>query len=325
MPPDHSRCRIVVVTSTGLSDAWVEEIRAAAPEADIVTCADTAAAIHDVIPGAAALVACPRHVFSDAVLAHAGPSLRWVHASGAGCEEFITPGLVASPIVLTNGRIIQGPEVADHAVALLLALARNLHLMLRNRPKHRQPRPIELRGKTALVLGIGGIGLLIAERLAAFGMRIVAVDPVLKPMVSFVESVHLPESLHDLLPRADAILNASPLTRSSERSLGATEFALMKPSSLFVNVSRGKIVDTDALAGALAAGCPAAAGLDVTEPEPLPEAHALLTMDNVIVTHHTAGLSDHNRQRSQQLIATNIRRFARGQSLLNVVDKQLGF
>lgn len=325
MPSHRPRARIVVVTSTGLSDAWVEELQADVPEVDIVTCADTAEAIHGVVPGAAALVACPRHAFSDALLAHAGPSLRWVHASGAGCEDFITPGLVASPVVLTNGRIIQGPEVADHAVALLLALARNLHLVLRGRPRRSQPRPIELRGKTALVLGIGGIGLLIAERLAAFGMRIVAVDPILKPMVSFVESVHVPESLHDLLPQADAILNATPLTRASERSLGAPQFALMKPSAIFINVSRGRVVDTEALVCALAAGRPGAAGLDVTEPEPLPDGHPLLAMDNVVVTHHTAGLSDHNRQRSWQLIATNIRRFARGQSLLNVVDKAMGF
>ncbi len=325
MPSLRPRPRVIVVTSTGLADASVDEIRAATPELEIVSCIDTAAAIQEVIPGAAGLVGCPRHIFNDALLAQAGPSLRWIHASGAGCEEFITPGLVSSPIVLTNGRIIQGPEVADHAVALLLALARNLHLMLRNVARNQQPRPIELRGKTALVLGIGGIGLLIAERLSAFGMRTIAVDPVLKPMVSFVESVHLPESLHDLLPDADAVVNATPLTRASERSLGAAEFALMKSSSMFVNVSRGRVVDTEALVRALAAGRPRAAGLDVTEPEPLPGEHALSTMDNVIVTHHTAGLSDHNRQRSHQLIATNIRRFARGQLLLNVVDKQLGY
>ncbi len=321
----RNRSPVLVVTSTGLSEEWVEELRKTVPEADIVTCADTRTSIQAQVHGMSALVGCPRHVFSDELLAIAGPELRWIHATGAGCEEFMTPGLVASSIVLTNGRIIQGPEVADHAVALVLALTRNLHLHIRQRPTREHPRPIELRGKAALVIGMGGIGLLIAERLAAFGMRIVGVDPVFKPMVSFVESLHVPESLQDLLPDADVIINACPLTPETERFFGALEFAAMKPSSVFVNVSRGRVVDTDALVSALAAGRPGAAGIDVTEPEPLPAEHPLRSMPNVIVTEHTAGLSDHNRQRSRELIATNIRRFVRGQHLLNVVDKQRGF
>ena len=317
--------RILMVTSTGLSDAWVEEIRTACPDAEIVTCGDTGEAIAGALPGAVALIGCPRHLFSDELLHGPGAALGWIHASGAGCDEFITPGLVKSDVTLTNGRIIQGPEVADHAVALLLALTRNLHLILRNRSKSGLPRPLELRGKRALVLGVGGIGLLIAERLAVFGMRVVGVDPIYKPMVSFLDAVHLPETLRDLLPQADAVLNASPLTRVTERSIGAKEFACMAPTSFFINVSRGRIVDTDALVTALRDGRPFAAGLDVTDPEPLPADHPLLSMDNVIVTHHTAGLSDHNRRRSAQLIATNIARFTRGLSLLNVVDKQMQF
>ncbi len=319
-----NRPRIVLCTSTGFPAAQVAEIQAAADGVEIDAVADTRDAIWKAIPGASALIGCPRMIFSDALLAAAGPSLRWMHASGAGCEEFITPGLQAHTLVLTNGRIIQGPEVADHAVALLLAIARNIHAALRGRPA-KPSRPIELRGKTAAVVGLGGAGLLAAERLHAFGMRVVGVNPQPLPMLSLLDDVVPPDRLREVLPGADAVLMAAPHTPQTDKLFGAAEFALMKPTAIFVNVSRGKTVDTDALTAAVKQGRPGSAGIDVTDPEPLPPDHPLRHMDNVIVTEHQAGLSDHNRRRSFELIKINVARFAAGVPLLNIVDKQLGY
>lgn len=325
IPPSAERPRILLCVSSGFASSQVDAIRFEVDNlAKLEAILDNKESIFDHLPGAAALIGCPRHIFSDAVISTAGPSLRWIHASGAGCEEFITPGLQASGLVLTNGRIIQGPEVADHAVALLLAITRNLHAALRGRPA-KPARPIELRGKTAVVVGLGGVGMSIVERLHAFGMRVIGVNPQPVAMLSIIEEVVPPDQMSAVLPRADAVLIAAPNTPMTHRIFGSDEFAAMKPTAIFVNVSRGRTVDTSALLAALQAGRPGAACLDVTDPEPLPKDHPLRQLDNIVITEHQAGLSDHNRQRSYELIRTNILRFATGAPLLNIVDKQLGY
>jgi len=322
---EHNLPRILLITSTGFTPDRVDEIRDAVPDADYVTAPDALAAMEAAIPGANALIGCPRWAFSGELLRRAGESLKWVHVGGAGCDEFLIPEFVASDIVLTNGRIIQGPEVADHALALLLALTRNLHLVLRGKSEGPMPRPLELRGKTAVVVGLGGIGMLVAERAAAFGMRVIGVNPDYVPMLSLFERVVPPERLLAVLPEADAVIVAAPHTPASRHMLGRAAFEAMKDSAYFIAVSRGQLVDTEALTRALSEGAIAAAGLDVTEPEPLAQDHPLRAMENVVITPHIAGLSEHNRGRSFELIVANVERFVQGLPLYNVVDKALGY
>lgn len=317
--------RILTVSSTGLPPERVAELSAAHPGVDIVATPDTAEAIFAAAPGIAAMIGCPRHIFSDELLEKAGPSLRWIHASGAGCKEFLTPALINSDIVLTNGRIIQGPEVADHAFALLLALTRNLHYILRGRRPSSMPRPLELRGKVAVVVGLGGVGMLIAERAVGFGMKVIGVNPDYVPMVRMFERVVPPECMRDVLPEADVVFCAGPHTAATYRMFADPEFATMKPNAFFINVSRGQLVDSDALVEALGRGHLAGVGLDVTDPEPLPDDHPLRRIDRVIITPHIAGLSEFNRQRSFKLIKENIGRFIAGLPLYNVVNKRLGY
>ena len=323
--PQASKASILVVSSTGLPSDKVEELRRAHPGAELVVASDERDAIFEAAPGIAAMIGCPRHIFSDALLDTAGPSLRWIHVPGVGCEEFLTPGLLNSEIVLTNGRIIQGPEVADHAFALLLALTRNLHYILRGRRPSSMPRPLELRGKIALVVGLGGIGMLIAERAVGFGMKVVGVNPDYVPMVRMFERVVPPECMRDVLPEADVVFCAGPHTAATYRMFADPEFATMKPNAFFINVSRGQLVDSDALVEALGRGHLAGVGLDVTDPEPLPDDHPLRRIDRVIITPHIAGLSEFNRQRSFKLIKENIGRFIAGLPLYNVVNKRLGY
>jgi phosphoglycerate dehydrogenase-like enzyme len=267
--------------------------------------------------------------FPNAELIRAGKKLRWIHVHSAGVEYYAIPEVVEGPLTLTSAKIIQGPEIADHALALLLALTRRLHEIIPRREHEEYARsryqPIELQRKTAVIIGLGGIGVQIAERAAAFGMRVLAVDPKDVPYLRAVERCEKPDRLHDLLPAADVLFVAAPLTPETRKMLGAEELALLRRGAYFINVSRGELVDTDALAAALARGHLAGAGLDVTDPEPLPKGHALWKMENVIITPHIAGVSDHIHERRLALVKENIQRFVRGLPLRNVVDKAKGY
>jgi phosphoglycerate dehydrogenase-like enzyme len=260
-----------------------------------------------------------------------GKNLKWIQSPSAGVEGFITiPELVNSDIILTNAQIIMGPEIADHTFALLLTLTRNMsqyHSQMSTASWDRDTGLplLELRNKTMLIIGLGGIGTQVAERAHAFGMRVLATDPVDKPYINSVETVGKPDELYAFLPEADVIVSAVPHTPTTEQMLSTDEFDAMKDGVILINVSRGKIVDTDALVAGLREGKVAAAGLDVTDPEPLPEGHPLWSMENVIITPHVAGRSDGLGERHMGLFRENVRRFVEGLPLRNVVDKQAGY
>jgi phosphoglycerate dehydrogenase-like enzyme len=222
-----------------------------------------------------------------------------------------------------------GPNIADHAMALLLSLTRGLHQAIPARAaeewRRDRYRPVELHGKTAVVVGVGGIGAQIAQRAHAFGMTVIGVDPKDMPMNPYVSRMVLPDAIDDVLPQADVVFVAAPLTPESEGMLGPRQFELMKNGGYFIAVSRGKLYNTDALVKALDSRKLAGAGLDVTNPEPLPKGHPLWKFENVVITPHTAGQSDNMPARRMALIKENIARFAAGRPLLNVVDKQKGY
>ena len=261
----------------------------------------------------------------------AGKKLQWVHSTSAGVENTVwIPELKDSDIILTNAKIFQGPEIADHAFGLLLTLTRNLKQFNRQMDEGwgriTPDLPIiELRRKTMLIVGLGGIGTQIAQRASAFDMRVLAVDPKDIPLMHIVERVVRPDQLHEVLPQADIVVSSVPHTAASEGMFGKKEFALMKDGVYFVNVSRGKVVQTEVLVEALRSGKVRAAGLDVTNPEPLPKNHPLWKMNNVIITPHIATISVQSRTRLLELIRSNIERFVTGRPMLNVVNKAVGF
>ncbi len=265
-------------------------------------------------------------------LFRAAKKLRWVHSYSAGVENVVRiPELRDSDILLTNAKIIQGPEIADHAFGMLLLHTRNLKQYSRamddgwmGRDPTRMPI-IELRGKTMLIIGLGGIGTQVAQRAAAFGMRVLAVDPKDMPFSRNVEYVGKPDELNDLLPQADVVVSSVPHTTASEGMLGKEQFDAMKDGVYLICVSRGKIVQTDALVAALNSGKIRAAGLDVTDPEPLPKDHPLWKMDNVIITPHIATMSDNIADRHIKLIRDNIKRFVTGRPMRNVVNKKVQY
>jgi phosphoglycerate dehydrogenase-like enzyme len=306
----------------GLGEAEIAEVARAVPEADVVPVRkeDMAA----LVESADALVGAP-----DADCLRAARKLRWLQVPSGGVEPYLIPEITESDVVLTNAKIIQGPQIADHAMAMLLALSRGLPRALADR-KYGKWRPtsfepIELRGKTAVIVGLGGIGTQIAERAAAFGMRVLAVDSEDRPYLRAVEEVLRPDRLHDLLPRADVLFLAAPLTPATRGLVGARELALLGKKAYIINVSRGEILVTGALVEALSEGRLAGAGLDVTDPEPLPVGHPLWSFENVIITPHIAGASDQVLRRRTDLVMENVRRFACGLPLLHVVDKKKGY
>ena len=174
-------------------------------------------------------------------------------------------------------------------------------------------------------MGVGGIGSQIAQRAHAFGMKVIGVDPKDLPLNPYVSKMVYPDRLDEVLPQADVVFISAPLTPQSEGMIGPKQFEEMKLGAYFIAVSRGKLYNTEALVKALDSGRLAGAGLDVTNPEPLPKGHALWKFENVIITPHIAGLSDQVQLRRIELIKENISRFVKGEPLLNVVDKQKGY
>jgi phosphoglycerate dehydrogenase-like enzyme len=269
----------------------------------------------------------PEHV-------RAGKKLQWVQVMSAGVERVLHLSggndLRDSNIVLTNNQIVQGPEIADHAMAMLLMLTRHLHTFYGHRQKElwEPPRPfpgIELDGRTAVVIGVGGIGTQIAFRAWAHGMAVIGVDPEDIPYMPVLKKVVKPDRLDEVLPEADVVFVAAPHTEMSHKMMGPRQFELMKNNSYFIAVSRGGLYDINALVKALESKHLAGAGVDVTAPEPLPKGHPLWKFDNVVITPHIAGRSDKDRARMVGTIQENILRFVEGKPLINVVDKQKGY
>ena len=268
----------------------------------------------------------PEHV-------RAGKKLKWTQTSSAGVERVLHLSggndLRDSDIVLTNNQIVLGPEIADHAMAMLLAHTRDLLFYIEKRTKEnwerRPERLIELRGKTAVVIGVGGIGQQIAVRAWAHGMKVIGVDPDDIPYTPFIDRVVKPDQLDEVVPLADVIFMSVPHTPMSHKMIGPKQFDSMKKGSFFIAVGRGGTYDLNGLVKALDSQRIAGAGVDVTDPEPLPAGHPLWKFKNVIITSHIAGRSDQHSGRLLGTIKENIRRFANGEPLLNVVDKHKGY
>jgi len=263
----------------------------------------------------------------------AGKKLKWVQTMSAGVERVLHlsggSALRDSDIILTNNQIVQGPEIADHAMAMLLTLSRGIHKFLAYKQQELwQQRPyegIELNGRTAVVIGVGGIGTQIAFRAWAHGMSVIGVDPEDVPYMPIMKKVVKPDQLDAVLPEADVVFVSAPHTPMSNKMMGPKQFEKMKKGSYFIAVSRGGLYDLNSLVSALETHQLAGAGVDVTNPEPLPKGHPLWKCANAIITPHIAGRSDKDRDRMVGTIKENIRRFTEGLPLLNVVDKQKGY
>lgn len=313
----------------GLEEAQREELARVAPHVDLVVDLSVQEALRRAAEahGADASYATPEFL-------RAAEKLVWVQAGSAGVDRYVAIPEIAEPerLVLTNMSGIHGPAIADHVFAMLLALTRDLPVHLAGRSSGTWKRegsgvltPIALQDRTLLVVGLGSIGTEIARRGKGFGMRVIATRRSDAPSPDYVEHVGKPEELLALLPRADVVAIALPLTDETKGLFGRKAFEAMKKGSYLVNIGRGKIVDTDALVGMLESGHLAGACLDVTDPEPLPSDHRLWKLPNVVITPHVSADAELTDERRWALLRENLRRFDAGEPLLNVVDKRAGY
>ena len=176
-----------------------------------------------------------------------------------------------------------------------------------------------------LILGLGGIGKQIAHRAAGFNMTILAIEPQQMEKPRHVRGIYPPDELNNLLPDADIVVSCVPLTKHTFRYFGKQQFDLMKPTAYFINIGRGRTVVTEDLMDALRSKSISGAGLDVTDPEPLPADHPLWDIENVVITPHMSGRTQESWHRVWLLLRENVRRFAAGEPMLNVVNKQAGY
>jgi phosphoglycerate dehydrogenase-like enzyme len=323
------------------ADRW-EKIVAAAGDMRVVNAPDEAAALVEMQTADAFF-----GKLTPPLLA-AARELRWVQSPTASLEHYVFPALVEHACVLTNMRGLFSDVIADHVMGFVLCFARNLHVYLRQQADGRwapvggeserstfvagpgtvnaiDQAHLHLADCTLGVVGLGEIGSEVARRALAFGMRVVAVDPVHTEGPPGVAAVWNPEQLDELLAQSDFVVIAAPHTPQTQGWFRRGQFQRMKRSAYLINIGRGAIVCLSDLTAALEAGEIAGAGLDVFEIEPLPPEHPLWRMPNVIITPHVAGTSPRIAQRHLGVFLENIGRFARSEPLKNVVDKARWF
>ncbi|MDE0808932.1 MAG: D-2-hydroxyacid dehydrogenase [Alphaproteobacteria bacterium] len=282
--------------------------------------------MRDIVDADAAFGAIPPEVLAKAT------RLRWLQAPQiAPPAGFYYKELIEHPVVVTNQREIFNDHIGAHIMAFVLAFARGLHYYLPQQSRREyKPRPqntgvIHLPEATALIMGVGGIGAEAARLCKAFGMQVIGTDGRRTEPVEGVDEMYLPERLDELLPRADFVIMTIPHTPATEGLMNRERLCQMKQSGFLINIGRGMTVRLDDLVAALEVGEIAGAGLDVFEIEPVPEDHALWSAPNLLLTPHTAGFGPYLDDRRLDILLDNCRRFAKGETLRNIVDKTAWF
>ncbi len=254
------------------------------------------------------------------------PRLRWVQASSAGIGDQRLDEILGPDVTLTSAAGVFGDLVAEHVLSLILALNRRLPQLLENQRLGlwQDVTNRTISGQTLGVIGAGGIGRASARMARVFGMRSIGVRRGTGPIPDLDETLPM-DRLPDLLAASDALLLSAPLTDATRGMVDAAFLRAMRPSAVLINVARGALVVTDDLIQALSEGWIAGAGLDVTDPEPLPEHHPLWHAPNVIITPHHANPEDASREPVARHFCENLRRYLAGEPLLAVVDPGRGY
>jgi len=325
----------------------LERIRAAAPGARLVTVSMEGLADGPIEDVEVMLRGWLSSDAFDRLLVRA-PHLAWVHSATSGVERALTPAALERGVVVTNARGVFSRPIAEYVLMMILAVSRRLPQLLElQRERTWQPlEGAELRDVTVGIVGLGSIGRAVGALATAFGCRVVAVrrrpdsdttvaasDPRSddasddSPSLGEVmlDRVGGPETLPELLAESDFIVLAAPLTPETQDMINAETLAMVKPGAWLINVARGRLIDERALLRALRDGPLGGAVLDTFRDEPLPPLSSFYDLDNVILTPHTAWSSGRVLDRSVELFCDNLRRYAAGEPLLNVVDPSAGY
>ena len=259
---------------------------------------------------------------AEAIFAKAA-KLRWMHLRWAGLDNFLFPALVDSAVTLTNSRGVYSQSLGEFVIAGALFFAKDIRRLLGAQTERKwEPFTMqELRGATMGIVGFGDIGRACATRAEALGMRVLA----MRRNADASKGEFGPDGLIDMIRQCDYVVAAAPLTPQTRGMIGEREIAAMKPTAVLMNVGRGPVIDEAALIPALAAKRIRGAALDVFTQEPLPSDHPYFTFDNVLLSPHCADNTPTWNEEAMQFFLRNFDRFAKGEALLNVVDKHAGY
>ena len=314
------------LTLPEVSEAQLEAIRkAAGAEAEVVVANNREDAMEQIGEAEVLLGYLTPDLFAEA------SQLKWVHATASGVDGYLFDAFKDSEIPLTGEKGLVGPHLADHAFALLLALARSLKPALTLKGEawgSRVPMrraAFELSGLTMGIVGFGGTGRAISERANGFGMSVRAVDAIAVRGTPIVPVVGHMNQLDTLLAKSDVVAVCTPLTEETHHLFNAETIAKMRPGAVIVNVTRGEIIELEALIDAVESGHLRGAALDVVEGEPLPSDHRVFEVENIVMTPHTAGASQLRAGRNVERFCENLRRYRNQRELVGLVDKQAGF
>lgn len=318
----HNHENILVMLPTEESER--EAFRQAAPAASFTFCRPEEATREQILQ-ADILFGSPR---IDII--RENKKLRWMQSNAAGPDAYLAPGVLPEGCILTNASGSYGLAISEHMLGMLLMLIKRLHTYRDSQHRHEwksQGSVTSIYGATVLVLGMGDIGGEFAKRCKALGAHVIGVRRQDTHKPEYVDELHLMGDLDELLPRADVVAITLPGTKETAGLFDDARFARMKPGSVILNVGRGTIIDTDALCRALLSGHLSGAGLDVTDPEPLPDDSPLWDIPSALITPHISGFF-HLREtltRILKLSVQNLTRWENDEPLLNQMDRQTGY
>ncbi len=258
------------------------------------------------------------------------PRVQWVHSRAAGLDNMLFPELVESPVPLTNGSGVFSQSLGEFVIAAILYFAKDFRRMVRNQMAGvwEQFDILEVSGQTVGIVGYGDIGRAVATRVCAMGMQVLAVKrhgPPLYNVDPLVSRIYPPHERIEMLSRCDYVVVSAPLTAETRGMIGEDEFAAMKPEAVVINVGRGPTIDETAMIRALSEKRIKGAALDVFDCEPLPDGHPFYTLDNVLLSPHCADHTYDWMEQAMQFFIQQFERFRKGETLLNLVDKRLGY
>ncbi|MGX8701023.1 D-2-hydroxyacid dehydrogenase [Caproiciproducens sp.] len=258
------------------------------------------------------------------------PNLEWLHCSSAGVDPYLKEGALPKGTALTNSTGAYGLAVSEHMLAMLLEILKRLHTYRDAQKLHvwkGQGKVKSVYGSTVLVLGMGDIGGEFAQKVKALGAYVIGLRRTVGEKPEYADEMHLTAELDSLLPRADIVALCLPATKETDHLFSRERLALLKEGAILLNVGRGTLIDTEALCDALESGCLFGAGLDVTDPEPLPEGHRLWDIPGAVVTPHISGFYhlQETLERVVRIAAENLKHYANGEPLDNTVDFATGY
>jgi len=272
-------------------------------------------------------------VCAPPTLQAAGPQLLWIHNYFVGMDRCVgMSDTQKETMIFTNNKRLSGPAIAEHTIAMMMSIARGLPAYARAQVSSEWDNSLssaitfgEIKGKTMLVVGLGGIGTEIAWRAHGLGMRVIATRNSSRRGPDYVDYVGLADELNKLASEADVIVNALPLTAKTTGVFNKDFFSAAKSGAMFLSVGRGKSTVTSDLIAALESGQIYGAGLDVTDPEPLPADNPLWQMPRVVITPHSSAAGIDSLRRMTTIAVENLRRYANGEPMLNIVNINAGY